>query len=92
DVPGPYYGIPISNYSGWFLTGLVASAVLHLMLTETPVKTVKLPRDIALSLLLIISFWTGFSFWTGLVIPAIIGLGMTSYLLCILSLSDSGQS
>ncbi|MFX1266182.1 MAG: carotenoid biosynthesis protein, partial [Promethearchaeota archaeon] len=84
DVPGPYYGIPISNYSGWFLTGLVAAALMHMMLMETPVKTVKLPTDLAVSLLLIVSFWTGFSFWTSLIIPAAIGLAMTVYLIYVI--------
>lgn len=92
DVPGPYYGIPTSNYTGWFLTGLVASGLLHAMLMETPMKTVKLPTDLAISLLLIISFWTGFSFWTSLIIPATIGLVMMSYLIYVLALPDSAST
>ncbi len=84
DVPGPYYGIPISNYAGWFLTGLVAAALLHVILMETPVRTVRLPADLAISLLLIISFWTGFSFWTSLLVPAAIGLVMMTYLVYVI--------
>ncbi|UCH05292.1 MAG: carotenoid biosynthesis protein, partial [Candidatus Thorarchaeota archaeon] len=84
DVPGPYYGIPISNYTGWFLTGLVAAVLLHLMLMETPMRTVRLPTETAASLLLIISFWTGFSFWTSLIVPAAIGLVMMVYLVYVI--------
>jgi len=72
--PGTYYGIPISNYVGWFLTATLASTILHGVLSGKSVETSPLDSRLATSHLLIAAFWTGYTVWTGLVIPAILGL------------------
>ncbi|TXT54525.1 MAG: conserved membrane protein of unknown function [Candidatus Thorarchaeota archaeon] len=74
--PGPYYGIPLSNYAGWFLTALIASVMMHLLVAENIWISEDINADVSSSLLVSIAFWTGFSFWTGLWIPVLIGIGM----------------
>jgi putative membrane protein len=72
--PGPYYGIPISNYIGWFLTATLASTILHGAISGKSVEISQIDSKLATSHLLIAAFWTGYTVWTGLVIPAILGL------------------
>ncbi len=72
--PGPYYGIPFSNYVGWFLTATLASTILHAAISGKSVQISQLDSRLATSHLLIAAFWTGYTVWTGLVIPAIFGL------------------
>ncbi|TFF91995.1 carotenoid biosynthesis protein, partial [Candidatus Thorarchaeota archaeon] len=45
--PGPYYGIPISNYTGWFITALVASVIMHLLTTRNVSTTADVPARVA---------------------------------------------
>lgn len=73
DVPGPYYGIPITNYTGWYLTAFIASLIMHALTKETWKDITAPPSLVASSLLLSLAFWTGYSLWTGLAIPVIIG-------------------
>jgi putative membrane protein len=75
-TPGPYYGIPLSNYTGWFLTALVASMIMHFLTTESPRVARTVPSPVASSLFMSLAFWTGFSVWSGLWIPVAIGLVM----------------
>lgn len=77
DTPGPYYGIPISNYTGWFLTAFIASVLMHFLITLGNPKTNEVPPKLTASLFLSVSFWTGFSIWTELLIPALIGIIMS---------------
>ncbi|TFG12255.1 carotenoid biosynthesis protein [Candidatus Thorarchaeota archaeon] len=72
--PGPYYGIPISNYVGWFLTATLASTILHGTISGKSVQISQLDSRLASSHLLIAAFWTGYTVWTGLVIPAVLGM------------------
>lgn len=65
--PGFYYGIPLSNFAGWFLTGMAYSAIVLLAVRGG------LPVAVATSYVLILAFWTGVCLGTGMLIPA--GLG-----------------
>jgi putative membrane protein len=76
--PGIYYGIPITNYTGWFLTALIATFILHLLTAKEFSRTRAFPKGVATSLLLSIAFWTGYGLWTTLFIPTIIGLVLLS--------------
>lgn len=73
---GTFFGVPLSNYIGWLLTGTVYSYIFF-KLNETQVE---FPLGLTDSLLLILSFWTGFLMWKGLSLPAIIGLAYIVYL------------
>lgn len=70
---GLYYGIPASNFAGWFLTGAVYSAITIWFARGG------LPMGVASSFVLILAFWTGVSLGSGMIIPAAIGIG----LLCV---------
>ena len=75
---GPYYGVPLSNFAGWLLSGAI-SAVLLLSVgrTHTP------PPPGALdSAVLALSFWTGAAVFSGLAFPALLG-----FVLFVLSLA-----
>lgn len=68
--PGPYYGIPLSNFVGWFLTGTVYSA-----LTLFAVRG-RMPVAVATSYVLILAFWTGVCLGGGMLVPAAIGFAL----------------
>ncbi len=76
-TPGPYYGIPISNYTGWFLTAFIASIVLYQITQRIEDSDSNMPVEVSSSLFISLAFWTGFSLWSGLVIPLGIGLALT---------------
>ncbi len=72
--PGPYYGIPITNYTGWFLTAFIASTILLQITMRVNDGQPDIPIEVSSSLFISLAFWTGFSLWTGLIIPLGIGL------------------
>lgn len=74
---GAYYGVPLSNYLGWTLSGAIATAlVLYAGVRHDP------PRPgMVDSLLIAAAFWTGVAVFSGLVVPAILGLVLVAYVL-----------
>lgn len=68
---GPYYGIPLSNYVGWLISGLIASALVTLIggrrLTARPLRPGLLD-----SLLVSMFLWLGVCIFSGLVFPAVL--------------------
>ncbi|MHA7261968.1 carotenoid biosynthesis protein [Arthrobacter sp. TMN-37] len=76
---GPYYGVPLSNYAGWLLSGLCAAAILALLagprLTDRPLRPGLLD-----SLLLSLSFWLGVSIFSALVFPAVLAAALLAFL------------
>jgi putative membrane protein len=84
DNPGPYYGIPITNYIGWLLTGYIVCILLHALTANDLKELTRFPRELSLSLLLTVAFWTGYSLWVQLLIPVLIGIGMIAVLLFFL--------
>ncbi len=76
-IPGPYYGIPITNYTGWFLTAFIASIILYYSLQRISQVQMEIPIEVSSSLFISLAFWTGFSLWAGLLIPLGIGLILT---------------
>lgn len=67
--PGIYYGVPISNFIGWFFTGLITVLVLVALLHWRRKEPEYPPNFIAVSLILTLAFWSGYALWAGLVIP-----------------------
>ncbi|MFW9910341.1 MAG: carotenoid biosynthesis protein [Candidatus Thorarchaeota archaeon] len=90
DVPGPYYGIPITNYVGWFITASIASAIMHLLTAREPYILTDIPVNVSSSLLITIAFWTGYCLWTGLLIPLIIGLLLLVLIIWIVTQEKQG--
>jgi putative membrane protein len=72
---GPYYGVPLSNYGGWLISGLIASALVTLIggrrLTDQPLRPGLLD-----SLLVSMFLWLGVCIFSGLVFPAVLAAGL----------------
>jgi putative membrane protein len=74
---GAYYGVPLSNYAGWLLSGFLATALL--LATGRWSGT---PRPTLLdSAIIATSFWTGVTVLSGMVAPALLGATLFAYLL-----------
>lgn len=77
---GLYYGVPLSNYLGWFLSGAVASALMlstgHRVWREYPPLAGLLD-----SLVLSVAFWSGIAAFSGLLLPVILGPVLFVYFL-----------
>jgi bisanhydrobacterioruberin hydratase len=74
---GVYYGVPLSNYAGWLLSGALATTLLLAAgrWSETPRPTMLDSATIATS------FWTGVTVLSGMVAPALLGATLFAYLL-----------
>lgn len=74
---GLYYGVPITNYAGWLLSGAIASALLLTIgrRPETPAPGLLDSATIA------ISFWTGVAILTGMLVPTLLGVILFAYFL-----------
>lgn len=72
---GPYYGIPLSNYVGWLISGLIASALVILIggrrLTDPALRPGLLD-----SLLVSMFLWLGVCIFSGLVFPAVLAAAL----------------
>ena len=74
---GVYYGVPLSNYAGWLLSGALATSLLL-----TTGRWSETPRPALLdSATIATSFWTGVSILSGTVVPALLGVTLFAYLL-----------
>lgn len=68
---GPYYGVPVSNYGGWLISGVIAAALVTLIggrrLTRQPLRPGLLD-----SLLVSMFLWLGVCLFSGLAFPAVL--------------------
>jgi putative membrane protein len=74
---GAYYGVPLSNYAGWLLSGALAAALL---LSVGRWRTAP-PPGLLDSAVLALAFWTGVGAFSGLIVPALLGAALLAYLL-----------
>ena len=74
---GFFYGVPLSNFVGWLLTGTLYSYIFY-RLNGNPADV---PIGLTNSLLLILSFWSGFLIWKGLILPVLIGISLIGYII-----------
>jgi putative membrane protein len=74
---GAYYGVPLSNYAGWLLSGTLAATIL---LTTGRWRSTP-PPGLLDSAILALSFWTGVAALAGMAIPTLLGLSLFVYLL-----------
>jgi putative membrane protein len=74
---GAYYGVPLSNYAGWLLSGTLAAAVLLAVgrWRETPLPGLLDSATIA------VAFWTGVALFSGLIFPSLLGAALFGYLI-----------
>lgn len=79
--PGAYYGVPLSNYFGWLLSGAIGALILLGLAREKWGRELP-PPGLMASGFLILAFWTSVCTWSGLAAPATIGwilLGVIGY-------------
>jgi putative membrane protein len=70
DAPGAYYGVPLSNFVGWLLSGAIGAAILQGFVGRDGAP----PVGWMTSAWLILVFWSSVCAWSGLWIAAIVGL------------------
>ena len=69
---GLYYGVPLSNFGGWILSGLIGAAIFYFLSG----KRIDIPLTLVSSVTMIIAFWTSVCGFSGLWIPAILGAAL----------------
>jgi len=74
---GAYYGVPLSNFAGWLLSGTLAAALL---LAAGRWRAAP-PPGLLDSALVALAFWVGVSAFSGLLFPALLGAALLAYLL-----------
>jgi bisanhydrobacterioruberin hydratase len=85
---GPFYGVPVLNFAGWFISGVIAALILHALWgKEDPVR-----RSIAFSGFAIIWFWGGVNLGLKQWIPAGVGLGIGLLLLILMIIEKRRQA
>ncbi|HVF10733.1 MAG TPA: bisanhydrobacterioruberin hydratase CruF [Abditibacteriaceae bacterium] len=72
EHPGVFYQVPISNFIGWFLSGVVGSLLFQRFAGNRHLP----PLNLLSSGFLILCFWTSVCFWMELWIPAALGLAL----------------
>lgn len=77
---GPYYGIPLSNYLGWLLSGALATALI-LAFGRKRWGRVAPPAGMVDSTVIAVAFWIGVAVFSGLLVPAALGAALFAYLL-----------
>ena len=75
---GIYFGVPLSNFIGWIITGTIYSAIFYKISGE---ESLPLPSGTSVSLIWILSFWTGYLLISRLYLPVTIGTMLVVYLL-----------
>ena len=73
---GAYYGVPLTNYFGWLLSGALAAALL---LTAGHWRG-RPPPGLLDSAIIAMAFWTGVAVFSGLAIPALLGFVLLAFL------------
>ena len=74
---GPYYGVPISNYLGWLLSGALGSFLLLVAGRWNGPP----PPGLLDSAIVATAFWTGIAVFSWLTVPALLGAALFLYLL-----------
>lgn len=74
-----FYGVPISNFVGWLVTGSLAGIVIEMFLWRAR-PLLRVPVQLVSSAFLIVFFWTAIAAFGGMVWPAVIGLAIVIWL------------
>ncbi len=73
---GLYYGVPLSNYAGWLLSGTLAAALL---LAAGGGWRGSRPPGLLDGLIVAMAFWTGVAVFSGLILPFLLGVALFAY-------------
>jgi isopentenyl-diphosphate delta-isomerase type 1 len=80
DGGGWFYGVPMSNFIGWLVSGLMGSVILEgLVAYFKPLMPT--PMQLATSVILIIFFWAMIATFGGLEIPGLLGVAVFALLI-----------
>lgn len=79
-----FFGVPLSNFAGWILTGFLYSGFFYAASGE---EHLPLPDGTVVSLLWILCFWVGYLMLNGLYVPGLIGVALVLYLYRLISLN-----
>jgi bisanhydrobacterioruberin hydratase len=81
---GFYYGIPLSNFVGWFFSGLVGLLIVYFIVGENlntnKSRNMSVSRNVLFSAFFINLFWTVIVFMQGFIVPFIIGIFVALFL------------
>lgn len=78
---GLYHGVPPSNFAGWLLSGILASALLLAVGRWEATARAVPPPGLLDSLIVATAFWLGVSVFSNLALPALLGALLLAYLL-----------
>ncbi|MDH3527999.1 MAG: isopentenyl-diphosphate Delta-isomerase [Acidobacteriota bacterium] len=76
EESGEYYGVPVSNFVGWILSGAVGALILELVFKIIR-PLLPVPVQLMQSGFLTIFYWTFVAVFAGMFLPAAIGAGLT---------------
>lgn len=68
-----FYGVPLSNFLGWLVTGSIAAVLIEIFLGKVK-PLLRAPVQLASSSFLIVFFWTAISVFGAMLWPAVIGV------------------
>lgn len=69
---GEFYGVPLSNFLGWYISGSIGAAAITIFLKNRP-PLLATPIQLISSAFLIIVFWTAIAAFSLMIVPTIIG-------------------
>ena len=69
EAGGFYYGVPLSNFLGWVVSGVLGTALFYWLDGQQS----EVPIALVASVTLILAFWTSVTLFTGLWVPAMLG-------------------
>ncbi len=76
DAGGLYYGVPLSNFGGWIVSGLIGAALF----SWGSGKRTDVPLTLVSSVTLILAFWTSVCGFSGLWIPSALGAALLTWI------------
>jgi putative membrane protein len=74
---GFYYGVPLSNFFGWLISGFIGVWIF----TKLSDEPNNVPLPLICSVTLVLAFWTSVCLFTSLWIPAAVGFSLLGWLL-----------
>ena len=76
DAGGFYYGVPLSNFFGWIVSGFIGAWLFY----AGNGRRLEVPLPLVSSVTLILAFWTSVCLFSNLWIPGIVGAGLLGWI------------
>jgi isopentenyl-diphosphate delta-isomerase type 1 len=70
---GVFYGVPLSNFAGWLVSGFIGAVILEIILTRLR-PLLPVPIQLTSSAFFIVYFWSALAAFAGMIAPALIGI------------------